>query len=1463
MKKFFKIFFIFLFLLVLVGGISFYFFLKSDFIKKYIKAKLENLLKKETITLKINTIEGNLFDSFKIKTLVCYKNSNFLKVKSIKFKLYPFYLLIQKIKFKYLILDDISIKLNYHNFKSLISHSAIYNKFNIFKNFRCKLFAPDSITYEIENGKASTLHIEVENILNTNQKIKFHFENTLFTLKNRKLQVRAAGVLLNGKIDFIAKFNLILKTFSFNLNTIDVTLPEFLINNLIPSQFTFKKAEIKGLTLNSSGNWKNLPDLKLTGKIKLHVSDFKFKQNKKISGQVNFTSDIKGFNLENCRLIFISNKTNYELKGKITDLYSGNSNFSPNIDFALNQKVNLKNILDFTPPDLREKLSKLNFNGNIDINMKFRGIFPNIKPYAILKLENVSFDMPSLKNELTNITGLVEVSYNSAEIKKLEAKLFNKKVKIKGKIENFTNPFLSIALSINEFISAGKLIKLLPLPYRTILNFYKISGEIKGKCVLKGKLKKPDIKSHIFIKNGKLTYKNFYIKNLSAEAYYIRDEVRVKSADFTVNNIPLKLKGIVNFSNKTKKKFKLCVDISSYTDLKEVYETLQKLELNLSLIEKYFNKGLVKGIIIFNNFKTPYKLFIDMTVKSANLNYSGYKFENLEGRIKFDSKNLAFLNTEAKIFNILIKASGAVYNIFHYPYVDITLKSEKADILNLLELSRINIKNLKIKKGKSDIYIRAKGSTKKLIRFYGKGKVEDILAYIYGKKVKIQYGDIEFEKYSLNLNNISLFIGKSKLQVKGRLNLNKKSPEFDLKIQSDKFTSELIVYFLKKYKFIHTSDFSVKGPLKINLNITSGFNFKQSNIFLKGVFFTYKHFKNIKCYGPVYLNNKTLRFKNIALKFSKNKFKVSGILNWASQILNIKLKSLQFDLKNFLKFIGYAFDVNLQESGKADIEISGKVSNPSIKFSLYTSKFHIKGSYDFNTGLSANFSGKNLELDSLYKIISDKFKFIKPASGKVDITLSFHHHRKLVLNGQITLRNANVFIKQIGEYLSNINGKLVLNKNNVKIEKLSAVFSGSPLKITGSLDNRTLNIGYQYNGNCKNLLKALNVPAILNLSGKAKILGRISGTYSLPIISGRVYLHNGKCYLSFPEFKIIVPYNKSQFDYTYSNNAVEFSKVSINTHKGIVNGQGRIFLNPEFPFEFKINGKNLEIKEFLSRNFKFNNINGRIFVNSSIIRGSIKGLYTLNGNFKIFAKHVRFQGFPMLVKLARLLRIPALANITFDDIEGPVFINNGKLTSPTIKAYSKIMNVDITGELGFDAHIKGKARISVAGEAFDSTNYSIPPDIQQNGVQFKVKFKGTVMKPSLKPDFSLLFLLPVILATRVPFNADVLEFKTNGNNFASASSINIMFKVKNTGNTICSNEQKIKSKVEIYQNGKKIQTNYSELPPGIQIFQGQIYNFIFNIKLPAIPGRYELIGTMEENGNNFGNKGTCLIEVVK
>ena len=720
MKKLFLTISIFLFLIL---GTTIFIF-QTTYFQEKVKSSILKYIKEKNLPIEI----GSLEISFPLKCrFTNLKIEKTLKIEKGEFTVNIFALLIKKLSFPYLNMEEIeiekrennkqsftlpiSISVNKLNLKNIYFDSQIFSikgkidlkkdLKNIFLDLKItekkletsyvniffKGSQKDNTTYSIikmslDNFYSNSIYLEIKSAPSFEE-----LKNFIFSKEEKTLLLTSSGYLSSKKLKkyFQKKFN---TNFSLKLsNKLDFNFYDFQIkNNFINifGNFDIKDFKIQSINLNIKSKNINI----FNPLLKIPINGIFKAKLKKIDENIIFSSNIKNFKIRDIKIK--NHKTIISLKDNLKEkILSGNI-----LTTAFLLEENLKISSDFiwnilTPLSLKNiSISSSSFEGmgDIEINKFLKGTFKS-------KFKNLKFLKTILQNRFkenfSSLEGILDSSLIFSQEKDIQNLLIN--LSLKDYFSTYLQgDKLTIDLTINNLFTKPKFFLLTNIENskHKYLDIKKLS--LKTEFIIDN-LKNPyefSLNSSLNIKSS--GYWNYFSKKLKVEMedtelLIKKQKIKDENTEFLFSKNLLILKNL----NLEGENFYLKTDIEITKGKNNISITTNNFPLDL-LFPKLPTNYLFPGTVSSNIFLKDDVGKIDLSLKNSKINgqiYASLEKKELSIDGKFFQNDKKFLDIDGKIPIILQFFPFQLNIIKNLPLnINSSLEGKAEKFLNLIDL---------------------------------------------------------------------------------------------------------------------------------------------------------------------------------------------------------------------------------------------------------------------------------------------------------------------------------------------------------------------------------------------------------------------------------------------------------------------------------------------------------------------------------------------------------------------------------------------------------------------------------------------------------------------------------------------------------------------------------------------------------------------------------------------------------
>ena len=476
-----------------------------------------------------------------------------------------------------------------------------------------------------------------------------------------------------------------------------------------------------------------------------------------------------------------------------------------------------------------------------------------------------------------------------------------------------------------------------------------------------------------------------------------------------------------------------------------------------------------------------------------------------------------------------------------------------------------------------------------------------------------------------------------------------------------------------------------------------------------------------------------------------------------STILNLGIKAYEANLESFIsmlpaEYVQYFSDYKSKGKFMCNISLEGKVGssnvpNVQVEFSIRNgsitpkessvslSKVELAGSFR-NRGISgkselvipqvsAELGGNTIKADIRLDNLSDPFltmhasasldlanvrhfismdtlvslngglKFNIAFAGKVkDVqTYSFGQQYKVQSSGIVELSNVNFDLKFNPLEYKNIQARLALQDNDIKVESLSGNISSTDLKLSGTFINFV------------NFIFIPNQPAEFNASLSSKLLNLDE------LLSDKSTSDNDTSYIMKFNPRLLSHLDVSIGNLKFRQFSAARLQGKILLDKQVISGKGLTFaaMSGMVFMDAKINASrkdsilmsceatisSLDVTELFSQLENFGqitmtdkNVKGKINANIQFTSSWTTNLVINPAKVRALADITISNGelinFIPIQALAKYIKVPDLNNIKFSTIKNQISISDRKIFIPSMEINSTALNLTASGEHNFD-----------------------------------------------------------------------------------------------------------------------------------------------------------------------------------
>ena len=390
-----------------------------------------------------------------------------------------------------------------------------------------------------------------------------------------------------------------------------------------------------------------------------------------------------------------------------------------------------------------------------------------------------------------------------------------------------------------------------------------------------------------------------------------------------------------------------------------------------------------------------------------------------------------------------------------------------------------------------------------------------------------------------------------------------------------------------------------------------------------------------------------------------------------------------------------------QEDKQAPLRFSGQVVNlqkPAIKG-------HLKANWPLRKWAQL-LPGDSLQVDQGRALVELRM------NGRYPSWQALQEPERLAqarLHGSVELQEGRVRMPALNWRLERINGKVLFDGSEVKIERLFAVKGKSDVFLRGRLGNV---LGYllfpeeplQVDARLK--AQRLVVEDFLDqsTSGNASLAQPLEYTRRLQL---KVNLAVAELqYASFTGRDVA---GKLQI----AHGQIQAQNLSLNADGGRYQGQMRLTMPPEGPYQLQaqVNLEDLQLRSVFSsfQNFGQQTLTAKHLTGQAWLKGDLQALVTpglqirlpslrMTGSMRL--EQGRLQKFQPMLALSDYAALEALQDVRFDRLENDIRIEKGWIHIPKMHISSNVMDLDLQGRHSFDNQIDYLLRVELAKVLF-------------------------------------------------------------------------------------------------------------------------------------------------------------------
>ena len=341
-------------------------------------------------------------------------------------------------------------------------------------------------------------------------------------------------------------------------------------------------------------------------------------------------------------------------------------------------------------------------------------------------------------------------------------------------------PF-NIAVSLPE-TKTGTILQLAGL--FTDIKDIRIKGNVSSDLKIRGRPDNLEIEGHIALAKVMTVYKDVSTAIDGAMNFrFVSDSIRIKESSFTIQNIPVSIKGKITDIKKTPS---INLDLSV---------SKSKAEDLLSAVKPFVD---VKDISVTGDIAAnlnlrgmPSKIRTLKAGGSINLINIGINYKDLHAFINssltLESGNMLIDRADLKIEEVPVSVTGLVRNVMDSPSISISmsLPVTEAGKIQKLVSNFSDLKNITLS-GRLGADLRIKGRPDKIDTLKAEGRIQlQKLGIKYNNIDAVLNGALKISEKSIDIN-LSAASGRNKAQIKGTVTNYMKNQDIRLNIYSRK-----------------------------------------------------------------------------------------------------------------------------------------------------------------------------------------------------------------------------------------------------------------------------------------------------------------------------------------------------------------------------------------------------------------------------------------------------------------------------------------------------------------------------------------------------------------------------------------------------------------------------------------------------------------------------------------------------
>jgi hypothetical protein len=780
----------------------------------------------------------------------------------------------------------------------------------------------------------------------------------------------------------------------------------------------------------------------------------------------------------------------------------------------------------------------------------------------------------------------------------------------------------------------------------------------------------------------------------------------------------------------------------------------------------FLYSGIILSLLIGTGITLAYIYEEDVKVYILNeLN------KNLVSEIEVKKYSLSFLSKfpYASLEFIDVRAKDAPPFTTKDTLFQIQSIYLRFNIFDLLQKKYI-VKKIDIENG--SIHLKIDKNGKDNWHFWKQNSTSDTTDF------KIKLDDINLSNITLRINNeikkqeISLQVNKANIAG------NFSETLFDMHTNAIVF---LNYWKEKELTIFENRNIKLNATTKINLD-NNQYVFQKASLEIEALTFLFS--------GSITNADDNI---NLNISIAGNEHKIYNLISLLPKKEQEKLSAYNIagniDFSGSIKgYVSKTENPEIQFSYKIN---NGKITEPSSNISIDAIKLNGSFNYSFDKGtrfsyisvpeLTAVFAGNTInarfELRDLWNPFLDiefygkipltelknilKADTLEHLSGNLELNIKLsgltksianinaEEYKKMKSSGNIVISDMAFQIENNRRKFSDINGKLIFNNNDVKVDELSGNISGSDFILSGFFRNL---LGFIFTKNEVLELSATLYSENILLDELLQSNENNQEPYHLEI-SDRIKarLNTAVKNISFRKFKA----KNFTSQILLHQKVLQINSITTNTMQGIINGDlelnatdvNNILISSEATLH-KINIQDMffQFENFTQNSLRSEHINGLLDADvqfASVFNSSLE----INTD-KIFATsniqitNGTLSNYEPIMALSRFISVDELKSIKFSTLKTTLEIKDKKIFLPLTDISSSALNLTVSGSHSFNNDIDYRFKILFSDLLWrkaknakkENSEFGYEEDDETGKSVLFLKMTGTVEKPIIAYD---------------------------------------------------------------------------------------------------------------------------------